>query len=221
MVKRVAAAVFVFVLMGATPAVAQVRFVVSGWGGWTVAEGAKSDKDLFAGNGETYNRVDPSDSGSFGLSFGVTEGSGEYGFMYRRQMGTLQVSGSTTTTIGDMNTDNYHGYFAYNFNPDGNVQFFFNAGAGATHFSPVNFTTVGGVPNTVAGRTEFSATVGAGIKTMFTDQFGLRFGVQWTPIYLTLNPQDSWCDPYWGCYVNKSTYANQVEVYAGVTFRFK
>ena len=222
MVKRIAALFLVLTVTTGTPAMAQgVGVVISAIGGWTVSEGVKG-KDFVAGNGQTYNRADPADSGHFGLSIGAAEGHGEYGFLYRRQFTQLQVSGTTTTTIGDMATDNYHGYFAYNFgDPEGKVHFFVNAGAGMSHFSKVNFTTAGGSQASVGGRSEFSATFGAGVRTMMNDRFGLRFGVQFTPIYLTESPDSTWCDPYWGCYVvGNPQYASQIEAYGGVTFRF-
>ena len=225
MVKRVVGAglVFLFALISGPSVVAQgTHIVVTGIGGYTFAEGAKG-KDFHAGNGQIYNRADPADSGHFGFSVGVAEGHGEYGFLYRYNPSQLQVSGSATTTIGDMAISNYHGYLSYYFgDPDGRMHYYVTAGAGASHFSKVTFTPAGGSATSIGGRTEFSATFGAGIRAMLSDRFGLRFGVQFTPIYLTADPGTQWCDPYWGCYlVGNNQYANQVDVTAGVTFRFK
>jgi outer membrane protein W len=223
MLKRIVAAALVFVLMSSTAATAQgLRILVTGFGGWSISEGVKG-KDFHAGNGETYNQADPTDAANAGFSVGIAEGHGEYGFLYRRQFGQLQVTGPTaTTTIGDMATDNYHGYLAYYFgDPDRKVHLYVMVGAGATHFGNVTYTNAAGAQASMLGRSDFSATFGAGVRTMLTDRFGLRFGVQFTPTYVTVSQADTWCDPYWGCYLSGNPqYANQVDISAGVTFRF-
>ena len=223
MLKRIVAAAVVFTLIGSTPASAQgVRVLVTALGGWSISEGVKG-KDIVAGDGNTYNQADPTDAGHAGFSVGVAEGHGEYGFLYRRQFSTLQVAGPTsTTTVGDMGVDNYHGYLAYYFgDPDRRVHLYVLAGAGVTHFGNVTYTNNAGSQVSVIGRSEFSATFGAGVRAWVSDRVALRFGVQYTPTYITVSQADTWCDPYWGCYLSGNPqYANQVDVTAGVTFRF-
>ena len=221
MMRRVCALAFLITITAAATAAAQVRIEASLLGGYTWTTGV-SGKDFTAGNGQVYNGARSTDSGSFGFQVGVSEGHGEYGFLYRRQMGQFQVTGSTTTTVGDMATDNYHGYLSYYFgDPDGKLHFYVSGGAGMTHFADVAFVPVGGGSVTIGGRSMFSATFGSGLRFMANDMIGFRLGVQWTPIYITDDPDRMWCDPYWGCYlVGNPQYVQQVDVLAGVTFRF-
>lgn len=220
MVKRIVAIGLLCLAAATASAEAQVRIVASVLGGYSWNEGV-AGKEVHALDGNVYDKATPTSSGHFGFSIGAAEGHGEYGFLYRRQMGQLQVSGTTTTTIGDLNTDNYHGYFAYYFgDPDGKLHFYVSAGAGVTHYSKVNFTRIDGQGASLGARTQFSSTFGAGVRTWLSDNIGLRFGVQWTPVYLTIDQDDLYCDPYWGCYLTKNQFANQVDFSAGVTFRF-
>jgi hypothetical protein len=221
MMRRVVAWAFLINLVVAGTAAAQLKFEASVFGGYTWAEGVKG-KDFLADNGQIYNGASSSNSGSFGLSFGVAEGHGEYGFLYRRQFGQFQVSGTTTTKIGDMATDNYHGYLTYYLgDPKGKVHFYLSGGVGMTHFAAVTFVSTAGSTVTLAGRSEFSPTFGAGVRVMANGHLGFRAGVQWTPIYLTVDQDSMWCDPYYGCYLQGNPqYANQVDFLGGVTFRF-
>lgn len=222
MMRRVSAIAFLITIACAASAAAQARIEVSVLGGYTWAEGV-TGKDFTAGNGNIYNGASSTNSGSFGFMIGLSEGHGEYGFLYRRQLGQFQVTGPTTTTIlGNMATDNYHGYFTYYFgNPDGKVQFYVTAGAGMTHFGKVNVTAAGGGSATLVGRSEFSPTFGGGVRFLFSESLGFRFGVQYTPVYITDDPNNMWCDPTWGCYlVGNPQYASQADALAAVTFRF-
>jgi hypothetical protein len=213
---------FLVNLAVAGTAAAQLKFEASVLGGYAWAEGVKG-KDFFADNGQVYNSASSTNSGSFGVSFGVAAGHGEYGFLYRRQFGQFQVKGPTTTTIiGDMATDNYHGYLTYYLgDPDGKLHYYLTVGGGMTHYAPVTFTATAGNTVTLVGRSEFSPTFGTGIRFMASNHIGFRAGVQWTPTYLTVDQDRLSCDPYYGCYLQGNPqYANQVELLAGVTFRF-
>ena len=221
MLKRAVVVMLLAFTIGSAPIAAQgVSFVVSGFGGYSGNEGIKG-KGFLAANGETYDTLTPGNGGHYGFTFGVTEGHGEYGFMFRRQMSSLTASGTATTLIGDMPITSYHGYLAYYFgDPDNRFHPYVSAGVGATNFGRVDFTMATGGDASIAGRTEFSATFGAGLRTWFNRSFGMRFGVQWTPIYLTEKPDAVWCDDNschaWGY----PQYSNQVEASIGVLFRF-
>jgi hypothetical protein len=219
MIKRVVAFAFCLSLIAATSASAQVHFLASVLGGYTWADGLTGN-DYIAPNGNTYNGVSATNSGMFGASFGVAEGHGEYGFLYRRQFAQFKATGSVTTVVGDMPIDTYHGYFAYNFgDPDGKMNYYVSAGAGLTHFAPVTFTPAGGGSVTISGRSEFSTTFGAGIRFMATDHIGFRLGVQWTPTYIKTEPSNIWCSPEFGCLFGDQ-FTNQVDLMGGVVFRF-
>ena len=50
---------------------------------------------------------------------------------------------------------------------------------------------------------------------------GLKLQFRWTPTYVKTDTDGYWCDPYWGCYTTgDSQYSNQIELNAGLTFRF-
>lgn len=222
MMKRAGFVILMAFTIGAASMSAQeVALVVSGFGGFSGVEGIKG-KDFQAANGEIYNQASPKKSGHYGASFGVVGGNGEYGFMFRRQMSQLTVSGPTATTLlGDMNIDNYHGYLAYYFgDPDKKWHPYALVGAGATNFGRVDFTMVTGGTATLAGRTEFTATFGAGLRAMFNRAWGLRVGVLWTPIYLTEDFDAVWCDTNSCHNFGYPQYVNQVEVSAGLVYRF-
>jgi hypothetical protein len=142
--------------------------------------------------------------------------------MYRRQMTKMEISGTNTKTVGDWNIDNYHGYFAYYFgDPEARINPYFLGGFGATNFSSVQFTTVGGAQLSTVGGTQFSSVWGAGIRINANEHFGFKAGMNWTPVYIKSDPTGWWCDPYWGCYVvGNAQYANQFEIFGAVTFKF-
>ena len=225
MLKKVLIGALLCVAVGATTASAQSpRISITGLFGWTFADGFSFD-GVLAGDGFVYNRADPQDSMHFGFSGGVfVNPNTEIGFLYRRQMTKLDISGNNTRTLGDMNVDNYHGYFAYYFgDPDARVNPFFMGGFGATHFSSVEFQTALPASPTVSTQslTQFSTVWGAGLNLKANDNLGFRFGFNWTPVYIKSDATGWWCDPYWGCYVvGNAQYANQFELYGGVNFRF-
>ena len=211
------------VLAVASAAWAQpARVEITGLFGYTFADGVSADP-IKAANGETYDRADPKDSAMFGLGIGffVTP-SAEVGFLWRRQATAIELSGTTTTELGDTNIDGYHGYFAYYFgDPEGKTHPYILFGMGATHYGGVTYTKTGGGTATTAGATQFSSTVGAGVKVNAGKNFAVKFGFQWTPTYIKSDAEGWWCDPWWGCWVvGNAQYSNQVELNGGIVIRF-
>ena len=223
MLKKVLLGATLCLAIGATTASAQTpRISISGLFGYTFADGVSGD-GIPALDGNIYNRIDPQDSVHFGFSAGVfVNPQTEIGFLWRRQMTKLDISGTSTRTLGDQNIDNYHGYFAYYFgDPDAKVNPFFLGGFGATHFSSVDFTSLAGFQASTVSVTQFSTVWGAGLRLNANEHFGVKVGFNWTPAYIKSDATGWWCDPYWGCYVvGNAQYANQFDLYGGVTFRF-
>jgi hypothetical protein len=223
MLKKVLLGATLCLAIGATTASAQTpRISITGLFGYTFADGVSGD-GILAGDGNIYNRIDPQDSVHFGFSGGVfVNPQTEIGFLWRRQMTKLDVSGTNTRTLGDQNIDNYHGYFAYYFgDPDARVNPYFLGGFGATHFSSVDFSGIAGTPRSTLSVTQFSTVWGAGLRLNANEHFGFKVGFNWTPAYIKSDATGWWCDPYWGCYVvGNAQYANQFELMGGVTFRF-
>jgi hypothetical protein len=222
MFRRVLIVTFV-VLAAASAASAQTPKVeITGLVGWTLADGVSGDP-FTAPNGRTYDRVDPQDSVNYGFSLGFfATPSAEIGFLWRRQATKLDISGTTTTTVGDMNIDGYHGYGAFYFgDAEAVARPYVMFGLGATHYGSVSYTRVDGSAATTPTGTQFSGIVGAGVKVNASRNVGMKFGMQWTPTYIKSDAEGWWCDPWWGCYVvGDAQYSNQLEFVGGIVLRF-
>jgi hypothetical protein len=151
--------------------------------GWTFSDGVTGD-NILAPDGNIYNSIDPKDSFAWGFTgeFFITHNA-EVGFRFNRQQSKLEVGGTTTREIGDMNVDDYHGIFSYNFGAsDAVMRPFVLGGVGATHYGTVNFT-FNGVDHDILGLTKFSTTWGGGLKlraSSFEPRSTSEFG--WKPI---------------------------------------
>ena len=209
-------------VMSAVSASAQGRVEVSVFGGYTFSDGV-TGQGIIAGDGNIYDAVDVKDAGSWGLMFGVnTSDNVEVGFMFSQQMSTLAVEGTATRDIGDFSVNTYHPYVAFNFgDSDATARPYVLFGLGATNYGGVSFTRVNGETADIGSETQFSGTIGAGVKAFPSPNFGVRFGMQWTPTYIKSDPGGWWCDPYWGCYlVGDAQYSNQFTLSGGVVFKF-
>jgi opacity protein-like surface antigen len=222
MFKKTLLGALVLVVLSSTAWAQTPKVEFTGLIGWTLADGVSGDP-VKAANGQTYDRVDPTDSLNFGFSLGffVTP-SAEIGFLWRRQASQLEASGTTTSTLGDINIDGYHGYGAYYFgDPEAKVHPYILFGLGATNYGSVSYKKVDGSSATTEGGTQFSTTWGAGIKFNASPNVGMKFGMQWTPTYIKSDAVGWWCDPWWGCYViGDAQYSNQLEFVGGISFRF-
>lgn len=215
------AAAAILTLVSASSASAQ-RVEVSGIFGWTLSDGVTGDAVL-AANGQLYDTVDLKDSGAWGFGIGINATDNfEVGFLFGQQLSTLEISGTTTTEVGDLNINTYHPYFAYNAGVmDGRVRPYFLLGFGATNYGGVSFTRANGQMDETESQTQFSTTWGGGVKVFPSPNVGVRFGVHWTPTYIKTDAEGWWCDPYWGCYVvGDAQYSNQFQFNGGVTLRF-
>jgi opacity protein-like surface antigen len=221
MLKRVMVIAGLFILTGVVPAFAQGRVEVSGFVGWSIADGVDGDA-LLAGDGNIYDTIEPDDSAVYGFTVGVLVGEGaEVGFRWAQQPTKLLISGTRDLELGDMSVNSYHGYFAYNFGePDAPMRPFVLFGLGATSYGEVSINT-GLRDFTTGGETQFSTTWGAGVKIFPAPKFGVRLAVEWTPTYIKTDSAGWWCDPYWGCYVvGDAQYSNQFEFSGGIVIRF-
>jgi hypothetical protein len=205
----------------ATRAAAQMKVEVGGGVGWTISDGV-SGQGVLSGDGNIYNEIAPKDSISYNLRLGLLEGNTEFGFLYGRQASKLEVAGTNKKDIGDMAVSTYHGYFGYNwFAPDAKLRPYVFFGLGATNYAAVKFVSALGVPRETSGETQFSTTMGFGVKAFPHSNFGFQGGMRWTPTYIKSDPGGYWCDPYWGCYtVGNAQYSNQIEFAGGVIARF-
>ena len=207
----------------AVPAFAQSKKVeVSVLGGWTLADGVSGDT-VAGGDGNLYNRIDPKDSFNWGLMAGVNASDTvEVGFLFNQQMTTLEIGGTTSKDVGDFNINTYHGYVSYNLgDSDAKARPYILLGLGMTSYGGLTFTRANGQTQEIGGESQFSGTIGAGVKLYPSPNVGARFGIRWTPTYIKSDAEGWWCDPYWGCYVvGSAQYANQWDISGGLTFRF-
>ena len=210
------------VLTAAKAAAQDPRVEVGVTAGWTYGNGLNADGSLTVPGVGTFNAIDPKDAFSWGLRLGFFAGeNSEIGFLFNQQATELELGGTTTIKLGDMNINNYHGYYAYNFGDAGAaVRPYLLIGLGATQYAEVT-ATVAGTSRDIPSDTRFSGTGAFGVKVYSGENVGFRFEGRWTPTYLTTTNAGWWCDPYWGCYVvNDYKYANQFELAAGISIRF-
>jgi opacity protein-like surface antigen len=222
MVRKMMIGALMLVALASTAWAQTPKVEITGLIGYTLSDGV-SGEPYKAGNGQTYDRVDPEDSVMYGFSLGFfLSPSAEIGFMWRRQPTELTVSGTSSAKLSDINIDGYHGYGAFYFgDPEAKARPYVMGGIGATRYGDVSWTQTGGVQKSVNGNTQFSTTWGAGLKVNASPNVGMKFGVQWTPTYIKSDAAGWWCDPWWGCYVvGNAQYSNQFEFVGGLSFRF-
>jgi hypothetical protein len=198
------------------------RLEASGRLGWTFSDGVSAGRNVEAGDGNIYNRIDAVDSMSWGFTLGVfLTPHLELEFLFDRQASTLQVGGTSEVDVGDLGIGNYHGIVSYNFGATTRpVRLFAFGGVGATTYGSVTFTGREGQAREIDGGTKLSGTLGGGVK-IYRGAVGARLEGRFTPTYIKSTDDGWWCDEYWGCYsVDQLHYAKQFEFSGGVTFRF-
>ena len=195
------------------------KIEVSGYAGWTFSNGVPIDNIEF--EGQIYNRITPKSGGSYGFTFGVfvTENV-EIEFALDQQRSALEASGpGGKREFTDMNVNNYHGNFVYNWGYDRDVMRpFIFGGLGATQYKPADV-----MGTAVEGNTRFSTNWGGGIKMYPSSNVGIKIMARWTPTYIKSDPGGIWCSPFWPwiCYrVSDTQYSHQFQLAAGITLRF-
>ena len=209
------------VAVGANAGAQDKKIELSGIIGWTYSDGVTGN-GVKVPNLGTFNTIDPKNSTNWGarLGFNVSPNI-EVGVRYDLQGSTLEIGGTTTVALGDIDITNLHGYAAYNFGEsDAKVRPYLLGGLGATKYGAVS-AKAGNVAREIGGNTQFSSTWAAGVKLFPSPGFGIRLEAGWTPTYIKSDAAGYWCDPYWGCYVvSDPQYANQFQLSGGVTLRF-
>jgi hypothetical protein len=171
------------------------RVEINPFFGYSFSDGVTVDPFILGGN--VYDAVNAESGMVFGVHFGVfaTENM-EIGFQWARQDSKLEAKNGRSEELTDMNIDNYHAIFTYNwFDEDAVARPFLFGGLGATNFSPAD---IGGV--SVDGETQFSGTWGGGVKVSGGQSDSPPWPVD--PNYVSGNPAGVWCSPTgYGCYV--------------------
>ena len=158
--------VFLMTMMLMAASASAQRAEVSGTVGWTFGDGVSGNAVVVPGVG-TFDRIDPKDSWAWGLRLGLFAGeNSEIGFLYDQQPTEIEVSGTTTVTLGDIKLHNYHGYYAFNFGgAEAGVRPYVLFGLGATQYGTVSVTAAN-APREIMGETRFSWTTAAGVKSI-------------------------------------------------------
>lgn len=159
-------------------------------------------------------RVDNSLAFGTMIDVGFTENS-QFDFMWNRN--------NTSYDAYNILTNSY--FKAYNSDIDqfqfGTLYMFRNSavklrpyvvgGLGFTHDSNSNST-----PN----RTEFSWSIGGGVKYYAARHIGFRGDIRYLPTYGS-SSNATYCDPFFGCYNTRvSNYLNRVNIVGGIVFKF-
>jgi hypothetical protein len=217
-VGKVLVLAFSILAIAAAASAQEKRVEINPFFGYSFSDGVTVDPFILGGT--VYDAVNVESGMSFGVHFGVfvTENA-EVGFQWARQDSVLQAQNGRTEDLTDMNVDNYHAIFTYNWgDEDATARPFLFGGLGATTFAP---QAIGGFD--IDGETQFSGTWGGGVKVYPSPSVGFTATARWTPNYIKSDPAGVWCSPYWfyGCYVvGDAQYANQFEFSGGVSFRF-
>jgi outer membrane protein W len=209
-------------LLCAPAAAQETKGEISGNLGWTFSDGV-TGASFLAGDGNIYNEIGPKDSFSWGLTAGYFFSEHwQFEFQFDQQVSKLEAKGTATTEVGDFKVHTYHGVFSYHGgDPDAEMRPFIFFGGGVTSYPGVDFVRFNGDPGEIGGDTQFSGTLGAGVKYYPGSRVGLRLQARWTPTYIKSDSEGYWCDPYWGCYVvGDAQYSNQFEFTGGISVRF-
>ncbi len=155
--------------------------------------------------GPRNDRLDFKNVALRGLSLGyINKENGELELSYSRAYSAaeVQLSGGSPPDRFDVRVEQLHLNGLYMFDT-GSWQPFFLVGLGATRFIPAaNLTTT----------TLFSASIGGGVKWLWTDNIGLRLDGRWTPA-LALPGTHFFCDEAGsqGCYsMEANSYASRL-----------
>ena len=144
---------------GVSPAVAQDRIEILGFGGYTFSEGINVARaDL---GGEFVNEVGVDSAPSYGgaVNYWLNDQT-QVGVQFGLQDSALLLKGSSEVEVTDLKVYSYHGVYTYNAGTSGSrMRPFFMFGLGATQYKPSDVMGV-----SFDGEVKFSGTVGGGVK---------------------------------------------------------
>ena len=119
----------------------------------------------------------------------------EVEFALDRQQSALEGKGrGVTREFADMNLNNYHVNFVYNFGDDRDtLRPFIFGGLGATQAQPKDI-----MGSAIDSNTKFSSNWGGGLKAYPARNVGVKLMARWVPTFIKSEPAGIWCSPYWG-----------------------
>lgn len=204
-------------LLGAVSAKAQARFELDPFVGYeTSGSFPVSTFASSGGNAVPVNQLRVNDSLAFGtfVDYSLTENF-QAEFMWNRNNTSYSAHDVLTQSYFkafDSTIDQFQFGGLYMFlGSEHKVRPYAAASVGFTHDSNSN-----GTPN----RTEFSWSVGGGVKYFIGRHFGLRGDLRYLPTYGSSSP-GVYCDPFFGCYsVTLHNYLNRGSFVGGIIIKF-
>ncbi len=115
-----------------------------------------------------------------------------------------------------LNTNQYDVNMLYHFGTrESKARPYFLFGMGATKFQPHSDQF------DISSVSKFNLGFGGGVKAYFTDHFGIRGELRYTPTYLSTTADGIFCIEGNGCYVDEAqNWLNQLDFTVGTIFRF-
>jgi len=214
---RVCLGLAVICLLAAISTSAQPRFEVTPFVGYETS--ASYPISVFGSPGGVSVPVDQlrvNDSVAYGtfLDYNLTENS-QVEFMWNRNNTSYSAHDILTNsyfTAYHSDIDQYQFGMLYMFrSSEQRLRPYIAGSLGFTHDSNSNGTS---------NRTEFSFSVGGGVKYYLSRHLGLRGDVRYLPTYGSSSPA-TYCDPFFGCYnTSVSHYLNRGSFVGGIIFKF-
>jgi len=198
----------------ATTARAQQRFEVTPFVGYETS--GSYPVSVFSSENVPINRLRVNDALAYGtfVDVGLTENS-QFDFMWNRNNSSYDAHNILTNSYFhayDSDIDQFQFGALYMFrSSEVKLRPYIVGGLGFTHDSNSN-----GTPN----RTEFSWSIGGGVKYYASRHIGFRADARYLPTYGS-SSNATYCDPFFGCYNTKvSNYLNRGSFVGGLIIRF-
>ena len=216
--KRWTKWIFLFLpFFGAFSTQAQQRFEVTPFAGYESSASYPVSAFSTSGGGVVpVDRLRVDNSVAYGtmLDYSFTENS-QFDFMWNRNNTSYDARSILTNSYFhayDSDIDQFQFGALYMFrNSEVKLRPYVVGGVGFTHDSNNN-----GTPN----RTEFSWSIGGGVKYYVSRHIGFRGDVRYLPTYGS-SSNAVYCDPFFGCYnARVSHYLNRANVVGGIIFKF-
>jgi Outer membrane protein beta-barrel domain len=206
-------------LLAASSTLAQGRFEVTPFVGYETS--ATYPISVFT-TGANVDHLRVNDAVAYGtfLDFNLTENT-QLEFMWNRNNTSYSARDSLTRTYFkayDSDIDQYQFGALYTFlNSEHRLRPYIAGSVGFTHDANSNLA---GVIGDISNRTEFSYSIGGGVKYYVSRHLGFRGDARYLPTYGS-SSNGVYCDPFFGCYNAKiAHYLNRGSFVGGIILRF-
>jgi hypothetical protein len=214
-----ASAALLFALFAANLTRAQGRFEVTPFVGYETSTSYPVSPFSSAAQVDRFRINDALAFGTF-LDYNVSENF-QAEFMWNRNNTSYSARDTLTNTYfkafnSDVDQFQFGGLYMFR-NSDHRLRPYFAASVGFTHDDNSNLA---GVVGASSSRTEFSYSIGGGVKYYITRHVGFRGDIRYLPTYGS-SSYNQYCDPFFGCYTAKSpNFLNRGSFTGGVIIHF-